>query len=544
MDAKVPDLSLCRPAKRSRKIKHPYDFLPAEEMKRKYLVSGDGRCVGIDHLRGKFVGFLFAESYTKVVRFLPELREVCDDIRRTKGDVLELVYVAIPSMAEQCGLGRIDDLERGGLGGSDDLVLFQKLMPLAVPLDDLEWRQHLCNSYCSELGYRAIRLSLFDKEGHLLEGNALTHLLDLYGSAYYPFTDEREFQLMEEYEELLHSKTLQALLGTATRDFVISCHDGGHTKVPISQLEGKVIGVYLYNGERHGVREKLMDIYSKLICEGRNFEIVFVNLDYMGGYKEETSFYNNLRQMPWLALPFKDEKIRALQGTLTCVHADTLAIVGAHGGDDFVYLYGFQVIREYGIKAYPFTLDGAVKVEKRRLNQIKLLDAFKGMGVDFLVQKVGKDRRLVKRSLSTLRGKRVIFYMADWCYDKDPPHQGSRLVNLYKKDRSFQVVFVPLCSTKYQFVKLFDTMPKSWLAVPLEETFSYLRWKEVVLLGRDGLLIAFGGSRGKLVRIGWLESFGCDANHFPFISREHFVHTLKTFLPGEKGLNPSYGFGV
>lgn len=93
MEAKVSHPSHFRHSKRSREHPHPVNFRSADEMAKRYLVRGDGRPVGIEILQGKFVGFLFAEAYRRVAHIVPELMEVHDQIRRTEGDVFEIVYV-------------------------------------------------------------------------------------------------------------------------------------------------------------------------------------------------------------------------------------------------------------------------------------------------------------------------------------------------------------------------------------------------------------------------------------------------------------------
>ncbi|WAR02495.1 NXN-like protein [Mya arenaria] len=81
-------------------------------------------------------------------------------------------------------------------------------------------------------------------------------------------------------------------------------------KVSISSLCGKdrVIGIYVSAGwcpPCKGFTPKLIDLYNKVKSsdQGITFEVVFVSWD-----KDESSFTEYFSSMPWLALPFGNER--------------------------------------------------------------------------------------------------------------------------------------------------------------------------------------------------------------------------------------------
>ena len=98
------------------------------------------------------------------------------------------------------------------------------------------------------------------------------------------------------------ARTLENLLG----DHVI--RQNGE-KVTVASLCGKdrVLGIY-FSAEWcppcKGFTPKLVDFYNKIKeKDSVKFEIVFVSWD-----KDETSFSEYFKTMPWLALPYSLEK--------------------------------------------------------------------------------------------------------------------------------------------------------------------------------------------------------------------------------------------
>ena len=123
-------------------------------------------------------------------------------------------------------------------------------------------------------------------------------------------------------------------------------------QIPISELEGKLIGLY-FSKQGHedcgNFTPKLIEAYNKLKKKEENFEIVFISLD----EENEDLFKEAFKTMPWLALPFKDEKCQELKLYFEVTHIPALVIIGQDGKTSNPN--AVELIKGRGIDAYPFT---------------------------------------------------------------------------------------------------------------------------------------------------------------------------------------------
>lgn len=119
----------------------------------------------------------------------------------------------------------------------------------------------------------------------------------------------------------------------------------------MSELEGKLIGLY-FTLHCHEHCDKftptLIEAYNKLKAKGENFEIVMISLD-----DEDEDFKEEFKTMPWLALPFNDEKCQELKLYFEVTDIPALVIVGTDGKTSNPN--AVKLIKEHGIDAYPFT---------------------------------------------------------------------------------------------------------------------------------------------------------------------------------------------
>ncbi|XP_038059235.1 nucleoredoxin-like [Patiria miniata] len=97
-------------------------------------------------------------------------------------------------------------------------------------------------------------------------------------------------------------------------------------KKTTDDIKGKVVGLYFsahWCGPCRGFTPKLVESYNKMKEAGKNLEIVFCSSD-----RDEASFMEYFKEMPWLALPFGDKRKQALskkfdvQGIPTLVFLD------------------------------------------------------------------------------------------------------------------------------------------------------------------------------------------------------------------------------
>lgn len=93
----------------------------------------------------------------------------------------------------------------------------------AIPISDVTSRKNLTNLF----GLHSVdKLSnpigiVVDPTGMILQTHC-GHIIDMYGSPGYPFSDERLAVLDSEYEEVTTQHSLKTLLVSAERDYVIS----------------------------------------------------------------------------------------------------------------------------------------------------------------------------------------------------------------------------------------------------------------------------------------------------------------------------------
>merc|ERR1712227_1030342 len=85
----------------------------------------------------------------------------------------------------------------------------------------------------------------------------------------------------------------------------------GKTSVGLEALEGaELVGVYFsahWCGPCRGFTPKLITFHKMLAEEGVNFPIIFASSD-----TDEASFQDYFKDMPWLAFPHGDQRIKAL----------------------------------------------------------------------------------------------------------------------------------------------------------------------------------------------------------------------------------------
>ncbi|KAM7250945.1 hypothetical protein ACFE04_022828 [Oxalis oulophora] len=402
---------------------------------RDFLIRNNGDQVQIESLKGKKVGLYFSAHWCGPCRnFTPVLAEVYNEIFSKGG--FEVVFVSADE----------DETEFNGY--------FADMPWLAVPFSDSETRDRL-NDLFKVNGIP--HLVIVDESGKVVTEDGV-EIIKLYGVEGYPFTKEKIKEIKDEELEARKNQSLKSILVSKTRDFVIS---SGGEQVPVSELEGKTVGLYFSLssfGDCDSFLPTLRDVYEKLKANGENFEIVSVSLD-----DDEESFKQSFETIPWLSLPFKDRSCQKLIMYFELATIPTLVIIGPDGKT--LHSNVADAIEEHGTLAYPFTPEKfaqLAEIEKAKAEAQTLESVLVSGDQDFVL---GKDGAKIK--VSDLVGKTILLYFsAHWC----PPCRSftPKLIEAYHqikaKDDAFEVVFVSSDKDQSAFDDYFGGMP--WLTLP------------------------------------------------------------------------------
>ncbi|WCJ38449.1 DC1 domain-containing protein [Euphorbia peplus] len=282
------------------------------------------------------------------------------------------------------------------------------------------------------------------------------------------------------------SHDVVSLLSSSDRDYLIR---NNADQVKIDSLKGKKLGLYFsasWCGPCRQFTPTLVEVYDELVSKD-DFEIVFITAD-----EGDESFKEYFSKMPWLAIPFSDSETRdRLDQQFKVQGIPHLVIIDEHGKvstED-----GVEIIQEYGVECYPFTLE-RIKELKEQEEEAKRNQSLKSILVsqarDYLISHDGKKVRV-----SELEGKIVGLYFSlssyKSCVDFTP-----KLAEVYEKlkvkGESFEVVLISLDDDEETFQQSFLNMP--WLALPFKDKCQakLIRYFELstvptlVVIGPDG----------------------------------------------------------
>ncbi|KAB5557719.1 hypothetical protein DKX38_008628 [Salix brachista] len=296
-----------------------------------------------------------------------------------------------------------------------------------------------------------------------------------------------------------------SLLASKDRDYLLS-QDG--TQVKVSDLEGKVLGLYFsanwYAPCRSFTTQVLIGAYQDLKSNGSNFEIVFVSSD------EDLDAFNNYRaNMPWLSIPFSDlETKKALNNKFDVEAIPCLVILQPKDSEDEATLHdGVELLDRFGVQAFPFT--------KERLEELKLEEKEKHERQTLNNLLTNHNRGYLlghpeprQVPVASLVGKTIgLYFSSQWCLPggKFTP----KLISIYQKikqmlahqgnEDDFEIVFVSSDRDQAEFDSYFNSMP--WLALPfgdpaIKTLAKYFDVKGIpclVILGPDGKTVSKHG---------------------------------------------------
>ncbi|KAI7997062.1 putative nucleoredoxin 1 [Camellia lanceoleosa] len=254
-------------------------------------------------------------------------------------------------------------------------------------------------------------------------------------------------------------------------------------------LKGKKVGLYFsasWCGPCQQFTPNLVEVYNEVSSKG-DFEIVFVSAD-----EDEEAFKGYFSKMPWLAIPFSDSGTRDHLDELFKVMGIPYLVIIDESGKVSTN-EGVEIIREYGVDAYPFSSE-RVKELKDQEEAARREQSLKSILVsrerDFVISADGKEV-----PVSELEGKTVGLYFSVSSYKKCLTFT-SKLIEVYEqlksKGEKFEVVMIPLDDDEESFKQAFEKMP--WFSLPLKDKscvklaryFELSSLPSMVVIGPDG----------------------------------------------------------
>ncbi|XP_074309882.1 putative nucleoredoxin 1 isoform X2 [Silene latifolia] len=299
-----------------------------------FVLSAAGEKVPVTELEGNTVGLYFSlSSHRSCLSFTPILIDVYKKLK-AKGDNFKIVLVPLDDDDVESSKPRFDSL----------------------PWYSLPPKDKRCVKMARYFDLSAIpTLVIIGPDGKTLQPNATAALKD-HGVQAYPFSNERFAELAHIEQAAQQAQTLESLLVSGEQDFVIN---KSGAKVPISQLVGKNILLYFSAHWCPPCRTflpKLIEAYHQIKAKDDAFEIIFISSD-----KDHNSFEEFLDVMPWLALPFGDERESYLSRKFKVFGNPKLVAIGPSGKTVSTEARDFIIV--HGPKAYPFTSERVNEIE-------------------------------------------------------------------------------------------------------------------------------------------------------------------------------------
>lgn len=128
----------------------------------------------------------------------------------------------------------------------------------------------------------------------------------------------------------------------------------------MSELVGKTILLYFSAQWCPPCREflpKFIAIYDEIKAKDKAFEVIFISSD-----RDQFSFNDFFASMPWLALPFGDERKAFLQRKFKVRGIPAVVAIGPSGKT--LSTQARQLLQAHGADAYPFTEEHLEKLDE------------------------------------------------------------------------------------------------------------------------------------------------------------------------------------
>ncbi|KAK3416837.1 hypothetical protein EUGRSUZ_H02592 [Eucalyptus grandis] len=274
------------------------------------------------------------------VDFTPKLLEVYEKLK-ARGESFEIVQIPL----------------------DDDEASFNQSFG-SMPWLSLPFKDKKCEKLVRYFKLSTLpTLVIIGQDGKTVHAN-VAETVEEHGITAYPFTPEKFAELAEIEKKREESQTLESILVSGDLDFVIG-KDG--TKIPVPDLVGKTVLLYFsahWCPPCRAFLPVLTEAYEKIKAAGNALEVIFISSD-----KDQTAFDNYFAQMPWLALPFGDERKKSLSRKFKVRGIPMLVAIGPTGRT--VTNKARDLIMDHGADAYPFTAEHLKKFEEKFKESIK-----------------------------------------------------------------------------------------------------------------------------------------------------------------------------
>ncbi|RWR91551.1 putative nucleoredoxin 3 [Cinnamomum micranthum f. kanehirae] len=294
-----------------------------------FLLSPKGK-VPISSLdQRKTICLFFSAHWCRPCRvFTPQLLQLYNTLNHAGNKQLEIILIS---------------LDRDFNGFTEH---FKSMPWLATPFN-VNVTSRLCNHF--SINHIPFLIPLGSDGERIIQEEDAVPLVEDYGIEAFPFGGERREHLKALDEAKRRWATLEDLIVTAERNYVISA-DG--TKVPVSNLAGKTVGLYfggLWCPPCRAFTHQLIEAYNELeATKNESFQIIFVSTD-----RDEEEFKRHISTMPWLAVPYNEKTRRDLCRIFDIKGIPALVLMGQEG--KALSTNGRAIISTYGASAFPFT---------------------------------------------------------------------------------------------------------------------------------------------------------------------------------------------
>lgn len=307
---------------------------------RDFLLTSNFKKVPVSDLEGKIVGLYFSlSSFKSCASFTRRLVKIYNELK-ANGENFEIVLVS---------------LEEDEPSFND---AFKDMPWLGIPFKD-KLREKL-GRYFELKGLPT--LVVIGVDGKTVNSNAV-ELIEDYGTESFPFTSEKFKELEMARTE---SQTLESLLVSEEKDYVIK-NDG--SKVSVSDLTGKIILLYFsahWCPPCRAFLPDLIEMYKQIKEKDDAFEIIFISSD-----MDDETFKDYFSKMPWLALPFADERKRFLSRIFKISGIPSCVVIDRAGKT--LTKDARNLIMDYGANAYPFTKESIIQLKTEMEEKAKHL---------------------------------------------------------------------------------------------------------------------------------------------------------------------------